>query len=141
MTADLITTHTHREPGYPNSQKFRVIKGKSTHEHIGQFIAQLGELADTEAFCVRLFSLSLTGTSFAWYTTLPPNSISSWGDLEQKLLYPEIPGYKKPMLSNTISGKTASRISLQWTMILFKRKIRRYPVLYASTITSKSFGL
>jgi hypothetical protein len=43
----------------------------------------LGELADTEAFRVRLFSLSLTGTAFAWYATLPPNSISSWGDLEQ----------------------------------------------------------
>jgi hypothetical protein len=33
---------------------------------------------------VRLFSLSLTGTAFAWYATLPPNSISSWGELEQK---------------------------------------------------------
>jgi hypothetical protein len=41
-------------------------------------------LANTEAFCVRLFSLSLTGTAFAWYATLPPNSIFSWGDLEQK---------------------------------------------------------
>jgi hypothetical protein len=41
-------------------------------------------LADTEVFRVRLFSLSLTGTTIAWYTTLPPNSISSWGDLEQK---------------------------------------------------------
>jgi hypothetical protein len=41
-------------------------------------------LADTEAFCVRLFSLSLTGTAFTWYATLPPNSILSWGDLEQK---------------------------------------------------------
>jgi hypothetical protein len=41
-------------------------------------------LADTEAFRVRLFSLSLTGTVFAWYATLPPNSILSWGELEQK---------------------------------------------------------
>jgi hypothetical protein len=41
-------------------------------------------LADTEAFRVCLFSLSLTGTAFAWYATLPPNSILSWGDLEQK---------------------------------------------------------
>jgi hypothetical protein len=29
MTADLITTHTHREPGYPNSQNFRVTKEKT----------------------------------------------------------------------------------------------------------------
>jgi hypothetical protein len=83
MTADLITTHTPREPGYPNSQNFWATK-KNTREHIGQFLAQLGELADTEAFRVRSFSLSLTGTAFAWYATLPPNSISSWGELEQK---------------------------------------------------------
>jgi hypothetical protein len=29
MTADLITTHTHREPGYSNSQNFRVTKEKT----------------------------------------------------------------------------------------------------------------
>jgi hypothetical protein len=35
-------------------------------------------------FRVRLFSLSLTDTTFAWYTTLPPNYIYSWGDLQHK---------------------------------------------------------
>jgi hypothetical protein len=68
----------------PEFAKFLGDQGKNTHEHIGQFLAQLRELADTEAFRVRLFSLSLTGTAFAWYATLPPNSILSWGDLEQK---------------------------------------------------------
>jgi hypothetical protein len=68
----------------PEFAKFSGDQGKNTREHIGQFLVQLGELADTEAFHVRLFSLSLTGTAFAWYATLPPNSISSWGDLEQK---------------------------------------------------------
>jgi hypothetical protein len=33
---------------------------------------------------VRLFSLSLTGTSFSWFYSLAPNSIGSWGQLEQK---------------------------------------------------------
>jgi hypothetical protein len=47
-------------------------------------VAQLGELANREAFRVRLFLLSLTGTAFAWYVALPPNSIYSWGELEQK---------------------------------------------------------
>jgi hypothetical protein len=69
----------------PEFTKFSGDQGKSTREHIGQFVAQLGELVDTEAFRVRLFSLSLTETAFAWYATLPPNSILSWGDLEQKL--------------------------------------------------------
>jgi hypothetical protein len=58
--------------------------GRSTHGHIGQFLAHIGELADGEAFRVRLFSLSLTGTAFAWYNTLPPNSFNFWNDLESK---------------------------------------------------------
>jgi hypothetical protein len=33
---------------------------------------------------ISLFSLSLTGTAFAWYVILPPNSINSWNDLESK---------------------------------------------------------
>jgi hypothetical protein len=68
----------------PEFSKFSSENGRSTHEHIGQFLAHLGELADGEAFRVRLFSLSLTGTAFAWYTALPPNSINSWNDLESK---------------------------------------------------------
>jgi hypothetical protein len=68
----------------PEFAKFSGDQGKNMREHIGQFLAQLGELADTKAFRVCLFSLSLTGTTFAWYATLPPNSILSWGDLEQK---------------------------------------------------------
>jgi hypothetical protein len=58
--------------------------GKSTHEHISQFIAHLGELVDGEAYRVRLFSLYLTDTALVWYAALPPNSINSWEELEQK---------------------------------------------------------
>jgi hypothetical protein len=66
----------------PEFSKFSGENGRSTHEHIGQFLEHLDELSDREAFRVRLFSLSLTGTAFAWYTALPPNSINSWNDLE-----------------------------------------------------------
>ena len=69
----------------PEFAKFSGDQGKSTREHIDQFLAQLGELADTEAFRVRLFSLSLIGTAFAWYATLPPNSILSWGGVRTKI--------------------------------------------------------
>jgi hypothetical protein len=68
----------------PEFAKFSGDQGKNTREHIGQLLAQLGEFANIEAFRVRLFLLSLTGTAFAWYATLPPNSILSWGELEQK---------------------------------------------------------
>jgi hypothetical protein len=39
----------------PEFAKFSGDQGKNTREHIGQFLAQLGELADTETFRVRLF--------------------------------------------------------------------------------------
>jgi hypothetical protein len=68
----------------PEFANFSGDQVKSTCEHIGQFLAQLGELTDTEAFCVHLFSLSLTGTAFAWYAMFPASSSLSWGDLEQK---------------------------------------------------------
>jgi hypothetical protein len=68
----------------PEFSKFCGENGRSTQEHIGQFLAHLGKLADGEEFYVRLFSLSLTGIAFAWYAALPPNSINSWNDLESK---------------------------------------------------------
>jgi hypothetical protein len=51
----------------PNTDfsKFPGEGGKSTHEHISQYLVHLEELADREAYRVRLFSLSLTGTRFA----------------------------------------------------------------------------
>jgi hypothetical protein len=45
------------------------------------------------------------------------------------------------MLSNSFGRKIASEISIYWIMLLFKRKIRRYLVFHASTVTSESFGL
>jgi hypothetical protein len=69
----------------PKFSKILGDQGKITHMHIGQFLAQLGELVDRKAFCVCLFSLSLTDTPFAWYATLWPNSVYSWGDLKKKI--------------------------------------------------------
>jgi hypothetical protein len=84
--------YDHRFDTVPYPQGARVLEffkfsgenGRSTHEHIGQFLAHLGELDDKEAFRVRLFSLSLTSTTFSWYAALPPNSINSCNDLESK---------------------------------------------------------
>jgi hypothetical protein len=44
-------------------------------ECVSQYIAQLGEAGFVEALCIRLFSLSLTGTAFAWFSSLPAHSI------------------------------------------------------------------
>jgi hypothetical protein len=53
-------------------------------EHISQYTAQLGEAGTFNSLKVCLFSLSLTGTAFAWFSSLAPNSIDSWDQLEQK---------------------------------------------------------
>jgi len=52
-------------------------------EHINRFIIQFGEAAQQEALKVRLFSMSLSGSAFTRFTTLPANSIIYWADLEK----------------------------------------------------------
>ena len=47
-------------------------------------MAQLGEASSSDALRVRLIYLSLTGTAFSWFSSLPPNSVHSWNELEQK---------------------------------------------------------
>src|SRR6185436_11661285 len=53
-------------------------------EHVNRFLLQLGEAGNQDALRVRLFSLSLSGSAFAWFTTLPANSILYWADLERQ---------------------------------------------------------
>ena len=64
--------------------KFNGDDNKSTFKHISQFLAQLGETSSINELKVHLFSLSLTGIAFSWFSSLAPNSISSWEQLEQK---------------------------------------------------------
>jgi hypothetical protein len=56
----------------------------STVENIARYLMQLGEASADEAFRVRYFPLSLTGPAFTWFSSLPPQSIGTWKDLEQK---------------------------------------------------------
>ena len=51
---------------------------------MNQYILQLGEASFNDALRVRLFSLSLTGTTFSWFSSLAPNSIHNWNQLEHK---------------------------------------------------------
>ena len=72
-------------PGYrvPVFSKFNGVNNRSTWEHISQYLAQLGK-ANHDHIKVRLFSLSLTGVAFSWFSALAPNSIHTWFHLEQK---------------------------------------------------------
>jgi hypothetical protein len=64
--------------------KFSGQDDTSIIEHIARYLMQLGEASADEAFRVRYFPLSLTGSAFQWFTSLPPQSVSTWRDLEQK---------------------------------------------------------
>jgi hypothetical protein len=56
----------------------------STVEHIARYLMHLGEASADEAFKVRYFPLSLTCSVFQWFTSLPPKSVGTWRELEQK---------------------------------------------------------
>src|SRR5687767_10450 len=58
----------------PDFTKFSGMDDTSTVEHVNRFIIQCGEAATQDALRVRLFSSSLSGSAFQWFTTLPPNS-------------------------------------------------------------------
>ena len=66
--------------------KFSGDDNRSTWEHISQYIAQLGEAGSSKSLRVRMFSLSLTGMAFSWFSSLAPNSNRSCDELKQKLI-------------------------------------------------------
>jgi hypothetical protein len=98
LGVDMGNSHLYQKPyavefdlvSYPTSwrvpdfMKFNGDDNRTTWEHIIQYIAQLGEVSFSDAIRVRLFSSSLTRTAFSWFSSLAPNSIQSWNQLEHK---------------------------------------------------------
>jgi hypothetical protein len=68
----------------PDFTKFSGQDETSTMEHITQFIIQCGEAVNVDALSIHLFSSSLSGPAFSWFTSLPANSIIMWSNLEQQ---------------------------------------------------------
>ena len=68
----------------PEFVKFNGEDSRTTWEHVSQYVLQLGEAGLNDALRVRLFSLSLTGTAFSWFSSLAPGSILNWNQLERK---------------------------------------------------------
>jgi len=68
----------------PDFTKFSGQGKVSTVEHVNRFIMQCGEAAQNDALKVHLFSMSLSGSAFTWFTTLPANSIPLWANLEKQ---------------------------------------------------------
>ena len=61
----------------PNFVKFSGDDNRAPREHTDQYMLQLGKASFYDALRIRLFSLSLTGTAFSWFSSLAPNSIQS----------------------------------------------------------------
>ena len=68
-------------------------------------MAQLGEASSSEALAVRMFPLSLTGTTFSWFASLALGSINSWLDLEKKFHEHFFSGSNELKLSHLTSVK------------------------------------
>jgi hypothetical protein len=68
----------------PEYSKFSREDGKTTLEHVGQFILQCGEASANDTLKLRMFPLSLSGTACTWFTSHAPNSTFTRAQLEQK---------------------------------------------------------
>jgi hypothetical protein len=68
----------------PEFNKFNGSEGSSSNEHVSRYLAQLGMISVSDPLRVRFFSQSLTGPVFEWYTSLGPNSIRTWKQLEEQ---------------------------------------------------------
>ncbi|KAM1469920.1 hypothetical protein ACFXTO_041034 [Malus domestica] len=60
----------------PDFSLFAGESSLSSLEHVARFTAQCGDV-NSDFHKLRLFNISLTGSTFAWYINLPPNSIQS----------------------------------------------------------------
>src|SRR4051812_40301704 len=67
----------------PNFTKFAWDTNESTVEHIARYLTEAGTLVGNEDLRIKYFPSSLTKNAFIWFTTLPPNSIDTWTQLER----------------------------------------------------------
>jgi hypothetical protein len=76
----------HLPPKYrlPEFTKFNGSEGSSSIEHVSRYLAQIGMISVSDPLRVRFFSQSLTGPAFGLYTSLGPDSIRTWKQLEEQ---------------------------------------------------------
>ncbi|KAM1322292.1 hypothetical protein ACFX2F_015280 [Malus domestica] len=67
----------------PDFSLFAGESSLSSLEHVARFTAQCRDV-NGDFHKLRLFNFSLTGSTFAWYINLLPNSVQSWEELVEK---------------------------------------------------------
>jgi len=68
----------------PEFTKFSGSEGASSIEHVSRYLTQHGMISVSDPLRVRFFCQSLTGSAFGWYTSLAPDSIRTWRQLEDQ---------------------------------------------------------
>jgi hypothetical protein len=68
---------------FPEFTKFNGSEGSSSIEHVNRYLSQLGMILVLDPLRVRFFLQSLIGPAFRWYTSLGPDSIHTWKQLEE----------------------------------------------------------
>ena len=68
----------------PEFIKFIGEDSRTTLKHVSQFNVQMRIYSSIEHLKIRMFPLSLSGTTFSWFSALSPNSIQIWSQLEHK---------------------------------------------------------
>ncbi|XP_050888830.1 uncharacterized protein LOC127093990 [Lathyrus oleraceus] len=56
---------------------------ESTVEHVARYQTEAGDIKNNEDLKLKYFPSSLTKNAFTWFTTLPPQSIQTWTQLER----------------------------------------------------------
>ncbi|XP_058746464.1 uncharacterized protein LOC131619378 [Vicia villosa] len=79
----VLQTELSRGRKIPKFIKFSGDTSESTTEHIVRYMIEAGDLANNEDLRMKYFPSSLTKNAFTWFTTLPPNSIDTWSQLER----------------------------------------------------------
>ncbi|XP_057418292.1 uncharacterized protein LOC130712479 [Lotus japonicus] len=67
----------------PKFTKFSGNSGESTVEHVARYQIEVGDLSNNEDLKMKYISSSLTKNAFTWFTTLQPNSVHTWAQLER----------------------------------------------------------
>jgi hypothetical protein len=68
----------------PEFTKFNESEGSISMKHVSRYLTQLGMISVSDPLQVRFFSHSLTGPAFEWYTSLGPDLIHTWMQLEKQ---------------------------------------------------------
>ncbi|XP_058741237.1 uncharacterized protein LOC131613600 [Vicia villosa] len=101
----VLQTELPRGHKVPKFTKFSGDTTESTTEHIAIYMIEAGDLANNEDQRIKYFRSSLTKNSFTWFTTLPPNSIDTWSQLEKLFLEQFYMGQTKISLKELASIK------------------------------------